>query len=410
MRILTLMRSHYRVWALLALSAVAWADDAERRVEALEAGARRDRRRIAELERRLALKETTMLRGEIEGYLARRAIRAGSSGSPDDHGADHNEDIDAQRVPRLRLSGVLLAAVGGSTADNSQLEALQGGGHDPRRRGFTLQQVELGLIGVLGERVRVEAFTVLVLDPVDGETRVELEEAFVLFQLTHELELEIGHFFSEFGRLNPLHPHERDFVDVPVVATRFFGEDGMRAPGVRVGGAFGDWGFHLGIQNAEGETMASFVGEGQREVDGLDDFVALLRVSRGSFGLSFATGPSDGSGTTSLLGLDVRAVRERFAVQAEAIARRTRADDEWGAYAQVLAELHGPWSGGLRAGVFQGTGDDRVRVSVLLTYQTEETWRVRAQLNLDDDDALGDQFVSVWFVIETALGKGSHDH
>ena len=75
-------------------------------------------------------------------------------------------------------------------------------------------------------------------------------------------QLEFGHFFTEFGRLNPVHPHAWDFMDQPVVLTRFFGEDGMRGPGVRLGWLLPlGWTseLHFGAQTAKGETMVSFL-------------------------------------------------------------------------------------------------------------------------------------------------------
>src|SRR5688572_9743918 len=59
----------------------------------------------------------------------------------------------------LRLLDVsldVLAAVGGSTASDDELELLQGGGHDPRQRGFTLENVELSLLGAVDPYVRGE--------------------------------------------------------------------------------------------------------------------------------------------------------------------------------------------------------------------------------------------------------------
>ena len=51
-------------------------------------------------------------------------------------------------VQLLDVSMDVLAAAGWSNADDDELLFLQGGGHDPNQRGFTLQQAELSLIGV----------------------------------------------------------------------------------------------------------------------------------------------------------------------------------------------------------------------------------------------------------------------
>jgi hypothetical protein len=143
-------------------------------------------------------------------------------------------------VQLLDLSLDLLTAVGGSTASDDELLVLQGGEHDPRQRGFTLQQVELGFKGAVDPYLTGEAYLIFFLDP-EGESRFELEEALLTtislpFGL-HELgfQLEGGLMFTEFGRLNPTHPHAWDWQDQAFVLTRFFGGDGIRAPGARLG-------------------------------------------------------------------------------------------------------------------------------------------------------------------------------
>ena len=49
----------------------------------------------------------------------------------------------------LDVSLGLLTSAGTSKADDRELEVLQGGEHDPRQRGFNLQQLELSLAGAV---------------------------------------------------------------------------------------------------------------------------------------------------------------------------------------------------------------------------------------------------------------------
>ena len=161
----------------------------------------------------------------------------------------------------INISLDLLFAIGTSTERDEQLVALNGGEHDPRRRGVTIQQAELQLNGAIDEWFTAQGVLVSFLDP-EGETVVELEEAFLqTSNLPHRFQAKIGHYFTEFGRLNPLHPHAWDWQSQPVILTRVFGPEGMRAPGARV-----SWlapmhqylEFFLAGQNANGETMTSF--------------------------------------------------------------------------------------------------------------------------------------------------------
>lgn len=162
----------------------------------------------------------------------------------------------------LRLIDVstdILVAAGGSTADDDTIALLQGGAHDPKRRGFTLQQAEFSFAGAVDPYFTGEAHVVLT------DASIELEEAFLTTQrLPYGLQLELGHFLTEFGRLNPTHPHAWDWIDQPVIVTRLLGGDGLRNPGLRVGWLTPlPWFSHVdvGLQNAGGETAPSFLGE-----------------------------------------------------------------------------------------------------------------------------------------------------
>jgi hypothetical protein len=198
----------------------------------------------------------------------------------------------------LDLAFDLVGAAGGSTAKESDMRELQGGGHDPKNQGFTVQNVELTFAGVVDPFFRGDANIVLLIDE-HGETVIELEEAYLTtLDLPFNLQLQAGQFFTSFGRLNPTHPHTWDFVDQPVVNSRFFGPDGLRSPGVQL-----SWLLPLpffaevvvSAQNAQGETATSFRNEPgetvggrtliERDVRGADDLLYLARL-RTSFDLA----------------------------------------------------------------------------------------------------------------------------
>jgi hypothetical protein len=168
--------------------------------------------------------------------------------------------VGTAEIRLLDISFVTLLAVGGSTARDAQIAELEGGAHDPKRRGFTLQQGELSLIGAIDPYFTAESHIVYTTGGV------ELEEAFfTTTSLPANLQLKGGYFFTEFGRINPTHPHAWDWLDQPVVNTRMFGGDGLRSPGARLGWLtplpwFSE--VAVGVQNAnEGELTTSFMGE-----------------------------------------------------------------------------------------------------------------------------------------------------
>jgi hypothetical protein len=74
-----------------------------------------------------------------------------------------------------------------------------------------------------------------------------------------------GYYLTEIGRINPTHPHAWDFLDQPIINSRVLGPDGLRQTGARVAWLaplpwFSE--LYLGIQNASGETTASFDASG----------------------------------------------------------------------------------------------------------------------------------------------------
>lgn len=221
----------------------------------------------------------------------------------------------------LDISLDVLTAVGGSTEGGENLLLLQGGEHDPNKRGFTLQNVELSLVGAVDPYFTGEAHLIYFLDP-EGESRFEIEEAFATTRALPfgaeqlGLQVEVGHFFTEFGRINPVHPHAWHWQDQPFVWSRFFGGDGIRGPGMRVAWLTPlPWFSELmaGVQNCNGETMVSFCANdevfAERPIGGRPfvetnvqdpgDFTWLLRWVNG-FDLSETT--SSQVGVSSLFG------------------------------------------------------------------------------------------------------------
>lgn len=323
--------------------------------------------------------------------------------------------LGAQSGP-LRLIDVsldILAAAGTSTERDAVLRDLQGGGHDPKKRGFTLQQAELSLAGAVDSYLLAKAYLITLLDPQEGETVVELEEAYLqTTQLPAGLQLKAGSYFTEFGRINPLHPHAWDWQDQPVVHTRLFGADGMRGPGARLSwllptDTYGE--VFVGVQNANGETMTSFLANEEtyaerpiggraftaREVRAANDVVYTGRAATSidlaattslGLGASAAFGPNaTGGGADTLIWGGDFVLRWRpleaergwpfVKVQGEYLVRRFDAEPQidaadplnpvavpgdtlvdQGAYVQLLWGFTTGWAAGMRADWATGSG------------------------------------------------------
>jgi hypothetical protein len=366
------------------------------------------------------------------------------------------------RTAYLDVSFNSLLTAGTSTASESVLPELEGGHHDPHKRGFTVQNTELGLSGAVDPYFKGFANMVQTIDK-NGETVVELEEAYAkTTALPYGLQVKAGQFFTEFGRLNPQHPHQWEFVDQPVVNTRMFGDDGMRGPGAQV-----SWlaptKFPLevlgSVQNANGNTMRSFAGpaedgppvgvQHEHEVKSLADVVYSARADA-SFdlseeapallGASYAYGPSgaSSSGSTSILGADLTVKWKPLAndhgfpfvaFQSEWMRRHVGYDSfvdgttftpggelrDSGEYAQLVYGFHRDWTAGARFDRVHGTNDDvlgaedRDRWSAALTWYASEFAKIRLQVNFDDSKALDRWEQSVWLQLEFNLGvHGAH--
>lgn len=347
-----------------------------------------------------------------------------------------------------------LFSAGGSSATDAQLGGLQAGAHDPNRNGFTVQNVELSIGGAIDPYLDGQANLIFQIDR-DGETVVELEEAFLATRaLPYGLQIKAGQYFTEFGRHNPQHPHTWAFVDQPVVLSRVFGGDGLRSQGARAAWLTPlPWysELTLGAQNASGETVTSFLSSPGEEVGGYTlinrggsrkakdllwsgrwlNGADLSNTLSANLGFSALVGPN-ASGTdtdTRIAGLDLYMkwrplVNERgfpfVAWQTEWLARDYQTPDgtlkDRGGYTQVLWGFQPRWVGGLRLESAYGKDSDgtdplrdrRKRYAANLSYYPTEFSKLRLQYNRDWAEHLaGNTADSVWLQYEFNLGAHS---
>jgi ABC-type Mn2+/Zn2+ transport system permease subunit len=356
----------------------------------------------------------------------------------------------------LSFGGLFAAAA--SDAGEGDLRLLELGGHDPKNRGFTVQNLEMTLSGAIDPYLRGDASLVFQIDE-EGESFVEVEEAYLTTQaLPAGLQLKAGTFFSPFGRLNPQHPHQWDFADQPVVSGRLLGGDGLRGPGAQLA-----WltplPFYaeaiLGVQNSHGETAFSFrnaPGEEfagrlleERDVRNPSDLLWLGRLVTAfdltpSFtlmpGASYALGPNatGPDAETSIAGVDVYGHWRPLAndhgwpfvrVQGEWMERRYDAAAQLledgtplpaerlvdrGAYLQALWGFQRRWVTGLRYDWFDGGDtsdplrDPRERWAANLTFYPSEFSKFRLQYNYDSPRFLDRDISSVLLQFEFLYG------
>lgn len=371
-------------------------------------------------------------------------------------------------VQLVDLSLDVMTVGGMSTVEDKEIQMLQAGGHDPKRRGFTLQQVELSAQGAIDPYVRGYIHMVYLLN-AENESQFELEEAYLVTQtLPWGLQAKAGHFLTSFGRINPSHPHAWDFVDQPVILSRIFGPDGLRNPGLQMSWVPDlPWHSELvgSIQNAAGGTAVSFLsrmeaeenfGEAfaghpfiDREVMSPRDIAYLARWANTveimdelscQLGYSFLYGPNNTgrNADTYIHGWDIflkwrpRQTDYGFPFvtwQTEFVLRRYEAEasdtmphemlDDWGWYSQLCWGFLRSWVAAVRYDFARGDRgqeardflrNERHRVAAALTWYPSEFLRLRTQYNWDKAQHLGSSPEhSLWLQVEFLLGShGAH--
>ena len=351
--------------------------------------------------------------------------------------------------------------VGGWSSDRN-VRARQIGDHDPRVRGFSIQQGELAIDAVVDPYFKGFSNIAFKLDE-NGETAVELEELYFLTtSLPWNLQLKGGQFLTEFGRQNAQHPHAWAFVDQNLVIGRMFGGEGLRGQGLRMSWLFPTPFYAeamVTVQNATGGTMFSFLSDESPEIHGGElfpnksvndggDFLYVPRFTT-SFdltetqtvvaGVSAALGPNNsGDNTrTAVYGADVywkwksptaAAGFPFVSFQAEAMMRnydanaRPAIDDpsttlpterlkDQGGYAELLWGIKPRVVVGFRAEDVSGDPSsvvtdlrvDRRRFSPNFTWYPTEFSRFRLQYNRDSNARFGSAN-SLWAQFEFIMG------
>ncbi|HZY32080.1 MAG TPA: hypothetical protein VFF86_10630, partial [Candidatus Methylomirabilis sp.] len=158
----------------------------KKEIEELRRSDAEKQRRLDELQRRIQVMEAQPAAVEKPAAPESALDRALKETEPAAEQAPRTDlfsrQIGGTTFRLIDISLDALFAAGASTERDASIRSLQGGDHDPRRRGFTVQNIELSFSGAVDPYFTGEAHIVYLIDPEVGETRVELEEAFLTTQ------------------------------------------------------------------------------------------------------------------------------------------------------------------------------------------------------------------------------------
>ncbi len=148
-----------------------------------------------------------------------------------------------------------------------------GGEAELPEEGFSLGHVELSASAEVDDKFHGK-LTVAIAEH-DGETEVELEEAYIeTLGLGNGFTARAGRFFPSIGRVNGQHNHAWDFIDAPLVYQGLWGakyiDDGLRLSFVAPTDIF----LEVGI---EGLAGSGFPAGGERS-DGIGSKVLFLNL------------------------------------------------------------------------------------------------------------------------------------
>ncbi|MBN2415929.1 hypothetical protein JXO52_08805 [bacterium] len=324
--------------------------------------------------------------------------------------------------PNISMSGDYYAAYGTSDSDYNRIpsEYTWGTGR------FFLREMEMGLQSPLDPFSRGKVFLSY------GREGVSLEEGYIeVLNFPLNINVKIGEYKTQFGKLNRYHDHALPQFDRPLVLVNFFGVTSLKGFGVAANVLLPSMTAHvneLDIDVISGGVGHSFTDAGKHNliyVAHYKNYYDLNRSTYLEFGLSGATGYNDPGETlrTLVAGGDLtlkwtppgRAKYRGIEWRTELLwSEREAAGPDvsaWGFFSSLQAKLGVRWFGSIRADYSQLPYDSELEekgVTICFDYwQTEFVFYrfqySRLERNFEESDT------RVIFQTNWAMGPHKHD-
>ncbi|MDH5656215.1 MAG: hypothetical protein OEZ34_09920 [Spirochaetia bacterium] len=122
----------------------------------------------------------------------------------------------------------------------------------------------------------------------EGETVMDLEEAFFLFPVTPipRTSFKLGKFFYDAGRINRIHPHDWNFTDAPAVHRELLSDKNAGDVGIEASFLF-PWSFwqELTVGVFNGHSVGHPPHQHEEEKEDSEEWIALENTLREELGL-----------------------------------------------------------------------------------------------------------------------------
>ena len=298
-----------------------------------------------------------------------------------------------------------------------------------RRVELFLNELELQIASVVDPYARAEFLFSFGKDFDTGDLGIELEVATLTsLSLPYQLQVTLGKFKPQFGKVNVLHPHYFSFIDFPKMINNFFDSEGMFMEGVSA-----SWlvpnplNFYqeliVEVGRVGSEPNASLVqGDTDRllYMGHLKNFFDLSENTTLEWGLTALTGPNKYGYATSMAGVDFTykwkplqfSTYESFTWQSELLVSRVKASaadivQSFGGYSYAEYQIERRWFAGVRYDYseFPGIGGQREQAGTFLVRFQPTEFQILALQYQYTDRNYGPDFSQVAFRVIFGIGK-----